>query len=131
MQGDGCLVEVALPVEAGGIHKLLELRDAPGRLEVLVEEGAKGLEVEINDAVGLGQQARRLGRGFGAQEDGHGQKDKDRGHYPERSAGASVHGPSEITYHSGRYRRHALVAPIVTALPVPVPIPRSDGLCHR
>ena len=64
----------------------------------------EGLEVEVNDAVGLGQQAGGLRRSFGAQEDDHGQKEQDCGHYPERSAGASVHeGPSrnKVTPEAG------------------------------
>jgi hypothetical protein len=56
-----------------------------------VQEGANGLEVDVDDAVGFGQQACGFRRGLGAQEDSHGQQEQDRGHYPERSAGASVH----------------------------------------
>src|SRR5208337_2177504 len=101
MQGDGDLVQVALPVDAGGVDELLVLGDALGRLELLVEEDAERLEVDVDDAVGFRQQAGGLGRSLGAQEDGDGQKGRDSGHYEERSAGASVHeGPSEIRYHS-------------------------------
>ena len=49
------------------------------------------LEVGAGNTLGLGKQAGGLGRGLGAQEDGHGQKNHDRGQNPERSAGASVH----------------------------------------
>ena len=91
VQGDGRLVQVALRVDADGVNELLVLRHALGRLQVLVQEGAHRPEVDVNNAVGLGQQARSLRRGLGAQEDGHGQKKQDRGHYPKRSARASVH----------------------------------------
>ena len=91
VQRDGRLVQVALPVDAGGVDELLVLGLMLGRLHVLVEEDAEGLEVDVDNAVGLGQEARGLGRGLGAQEDGHGQQNQDRGHYPERSARASVH----------------------------------------
>ena len=74
MEGDGHLVQVALPVDARGVNELLVLGDAAGGLDVLVEEGADGLEIDVKDAVGLRQQARGLGRGLGAQEDGHGQR---------------------------------------------------------
>jgi hypothetical protein len=56
-----------------------------------VYEGVCRFQIEVEDAFRLGQQARGLRRSFGAQEDGHGQKEQDRGQYPERSAGASVH----------------------------------------
>ena len=73
MQGDGRLVQIPLPVDAGRIDELLVLGDALGRLQILVQEVAEGLEVDVDDAVGLGKQPRGLGRGLGAQEDGHGQ----------------------------------------------------------
>ncbi len=108
VQGDGDLVEVALPVDAGGVDELLVFGDAAGRLEVFVQEGANGLEVDIENAVGFREQAGSLRRGLGAQEDGEGQQEQDRDQYPERSSGASVHlGPSEIRYHSGLGRRVA------------------------
>ena len=47
-----------------------------GGLSVLGNEGADGLEIDVDDAVGLGQQARGLGRGLGAQKDGHGQQSR-------------------------------------------------------
>ena len=118
VQRDGRLVQVALPVDAGGVDELLVIGDALGRLQILVEEGADGPEVDVNDAVGLGQQPRGFRRGFGAQEDGHGQKKQDRGHNEERSARASVHGavrntltPREECFvdsaHSGKIRGNA------------------------
>ena len=65
-----------------------------------MEEGPDGTEIDVDDAVGLGQQARSLGRGFGAQEDGHAQQKQDRANDEERTARASVHlGPSELPYH--------------------------------
>ncbi len=99
MQGDGHLIQVALPVDAGGVDELLVLGHALGRLQVLVEEGADGLEIDVDDAVGLGQQARGLGRRLGAQKDGHGQQNQDRGHDQQRSARASVHAFERSTIH--------------------------------
>ena len=52
-------------------------------------------EVEIDDAVGLGEQARGLRRGLGAQKDGQGQQKQDRGNDEERSSGASAHAAME------------------------------------
>ena len=49
------------------------------------------LEVEVDDAVGLGEQARGFGRGLGAQENGQGQQKQDCGDDEERFAGASAH----------------------------------------
>ena len=43
MQGDGHLVDIALGVDADGVNELLVLRNAVGRPEVLVGEGADGL----------------------------------------------------------------------------------------
>ncbi len=40
VQSDGDLVEVALPVNAGGVDKLLVFGRALRRLQVLVQEGA-------------------------------------------------------------------------------------------
>ena len=91
VQGDGHLIQVALPVDSGGVDELLVLGHALGRLQVLMKEGADGLEIDVDDAVGLGQQARGLGRRFGAQKDGQGQQKQDRGHDKERIARASLH----------------------------------------
>ncbi len=63
-----------------------------GGLNLVAGEGADGLEVEVDDAVGLGEQARGLGRGLGAQEDGQSQQDEDCGDDKKRFAGASAHG---------------------------------------
>ena len=68
MQGDGDLVEIALPIDAGGVDELLVLGHALGRLELFVEEGAEGGEIDVEDAVGFGKQARGLGRRLGAQK---------------------------------------------------------------
>jgi hypothetical protein len=47
------------------------------------------------------EKARGFRRSLGAQEDGEGQQEQDRGQYRRRSSGASVHmGPSEIRYRS-------------------------------
>ncbi len=102
MQGDGHLVEVALPVDAGGVDELLILGHALGRLQVLVEEGAEGAEVDVNDAVGLGQQARGFGGSLGAQKDGDGQQDHDPGDDEERSTRASMHKCGEGPPKPGR-----------------------------
>jgi len=61
------LVEVALPVNAGCVDELLVFGDTLGRLQILVKEGAEGAEVDVDDAVGLGQQACASG---GALEPG-------------------------------------------------------------
>ena len=92
VQSDGYLVEVALGVDADVVNELLVFRDAVGRLEVIVSEGADGLEVDVNDAVRLGKQARGLGRGLGAQENGEGQQKQDCGDDKKRFTGASRHG---------------------------------------
>src|SRR5580658_132237 len=96
MQSDGHLVEVSLPINAGGVNELLVLGDSARRFEFLVQEGSNGFEVEIENAVGFGKQASSLWRRFRAEKHSHGQKNQDRGEYPERSAGTSVHGPSGI-----------------------------------
>jgi hypothetical protein len=96
MESDGYLIEVALPINSGGVNELLVLGDAARRFEVLVQERTDGLEVEVEDSVGLRKQTGSLWRSLGAEEDGHGQEKQDRGQYPKRSAGASVHGPSGI-----------------------------------
>ena len=76
MDGDGDLVDVAFPVDAGGVNELLVIGGAIERLEVVVEDGVDGAQIDVNDAVGLGQKASGLGRGLGAQEDGHGQQSR-------------------------------------------------------
>jgi hypothetical protein len=75
VHGDGDFVEVALPIDAGGVDELLVVGDALGRLEVLVEDGADGLEIEVDDAVGLGEQTGGFRRGLGAQKDGDGEQE--------------------------------------------------------
>ena len=65
--------------------------NALGRLQALMKKGADGLEIDVDNAVGLGRQARGLGRRFGARKDGHGQQNQDRGHDEERAARASLH----------------------------------------
>ena len=96
MQGDGNLVQVAFPINPGGVDKLLIFRHALRRLHVFVQKGSHRLEVDVENAVRLRQQPRRLWRSLGAEINGRGQKKQDRGQYPERSARASVHGPSGI-----------------------------------
>src|SRR6201996_8608087 len=56
VKGNGCGVKVALPVNAGGIDKLLVLGDALGGLQILAEKCTDRLEIEVDNAVGLGQQ---------------------------------------------------------------------------
>ena len=91
VEGDGGLVEVALPVDAGGLDELRVFGHALGRLQVGLEEGAHRAEVDVDDAVGLGQQARGLGRGLGAEKNGQRQQDYDGCDDKKRSAGAPVH----------------------------------------
>jgi hypothetical protein len=67
-----------------------------GRFEVVeVSESADGAEVDVDDAVRLGQQPRGLGRRLGAEKDSQGQKDQDGGDDEECSAGASTHGDGD------------------------------------
>jgi hypothetical protein len=68
MQGNGGRVEVSLPVNARGVNKFLVLRDALRRLQVFAQKHADGLEVEIEDAIALRQQAGGFGRRLGAKE---------------------------------------------------------------
>ena len=56
-----------------------------------MEEGAERSEVDVDDAVGLGEQACGLWRGLGAEEDGQCQQEQDCGDDEERSSGASAH----------------------------------------
>ena len=91
VQGNGNLVQVLLPVNAGGIHKLLVLGHALRRLQVLVHEGADGPDVDVQDTVGLGKQACGLGRSLGAQEDSAREQQDDSGDNEQRSSGASGH----------------------------------------
>jgi len=79
VQGDGDLVEVALPIDAGGVDELLVIGDAARGLEVFVEEDADGLEVDEEDAVGLGEETGGFRRSFGAEEDGRGQQQENCG----------------------------------------------------
>ncbi len=79
VQGDGHLVEVALGVDADGVNEFLVLGGVLGRLQLFVEEGADGPEIDVDDAVGFGQQARGLGRSFGAQEDCEGHQNQEGG----------------------------------------------------
>ena len=100
VQGNGGLIQIALPVNAGGVDKLLIFRDPLRGLHILVQEDADGLEVDEEDAVGFGKKTGGFRRGLGAQKDSQGQQQQDCGYDPERSAGASMHeGPSEIRYH--------------------------------
>ena len=79
VQGNGGRVEVAFPVDAGGVDKLLVFGDALRRLQILAEEGADRLEVDVEDAVRLGQQAGGLGRSLGAQKDRNSQQYQNSG----------------------------------------------------
>ena len=54
MQGDGHLVEVALGIDADGVDEFLILSRALGGLELFVEDGADGTEIDVDDAVGFG-----------------------------------------------------------------------------
>ncbi len=74
VQRDGYLVDIAFPVDSGGVDELLVFGHAVGRLQVLVKKGADGLEVDVDNTVGFGQKACGLGRRFGAQKDGHAQQ---------------------------------------------------------
>jgi hypothetical protein len=56
-----------------------------------VKEGAEGAEVDVDDAVGLGQQACGFGRSLGTQEHGDGQQEHNPGHNQQRSTRASMH----------------------------------------
>src|ERR1017187_7023089 len=93
MQANGHLVQVALPIEAYCIYELLIFLDTVGRLQVLAQKGVKVLEVDVKNAVGLGQEAACRGGRPGAQEDRRGQRKQDRSHYPERSPPGLVHFP--------------------------------------
>lgn len=74
MQGYGDLIEIALPIDACGVDELLVLGNARGGLDLLVKEDAERREIEVEDAVGLGQQASGFRRGLGAEEDGYGKQ---------------------------------------------------------
>jgi hypothetical protein len=56
-----------------------------------MEKGPYGLEIEVDDAVGLGQKARRLGRSFGTKKNGEGEQQDYSGYYQQRSARALMH----------------------------------------
>jgi len=93
VERDGRRIEVAFPVDAGGIYEFLVLRYAARGLEVFAEESANGLQVEVDDAVGFRQEAGGLGWGLRAKEDGEGQQRQDTGYDQKRSTRAFVHWP--------------------------------------
>ena len=61
MESEGDGVEVALGHDAGGVDEVLVLRAALDLAAVEVSGGAQGLEVGVDDGVGLGQQAGGFG----------------------------------------------------------------------
>lgn len=67
VEGEGDGVQVALGDDAGGVDELLEVRAALDRGLVEVGDGADGLEIDVDDGVGFGQQASCFGRSLGAE----------------------------------------------------------------
>jgi hypothetical protein len=55
VQRDGRLVHVALRVDSNRVNELLVLRHALRRLQVFVKKGPYRIEVDVENAVGLGQ----------------------------------------------------------------------------
>jgi hypothetical protein len=76
---DGRLLQVALPVDAGGIDERLVVGIVVRRRQVLAKEGADRPEIDVDDAVGLRQQPCGFRGSLGAKKDGHGQEHQDRG----------------------------------------------------
>ena len=95
MQGNGGGVEVPFPVDSRSVDKLLVFRDTLRRFQVLAQKDADRLEIEVEDAVRLGQQTGRLGRRLGAQEDRNCQQQQVLRRRPKRSSRAFVHGTRE------------------------------------
>ncbi len=91
MESDGGLVEVALPIKAGRVEELLVFGRAEDGLEPGAKDGAERLEVDVEDAVGLREQAGRLGRSLEAQKDGESNEREDGDDDPEHSASATEH----------------------------------------
>jgi hypothetical protein len=58
-------------------------------------DGSNRLEVDKDDAIGLGKQARSLWRSLGAQENCQGQQGHQGRYYNEGSACSSVHEATE------------------------------------
>ena len=71
MNGEGSAVQVALKLEAGLADELFVFRIAVlGRLLAQVGEQPNRLEIDVEDGVGVRQQADGIGRGALAQQDG-------------------------------------------------------------
>ena len=71
MNGEGGLVEIALELKAGLADEVLVLRIAIlGRMLAEVGEQANGLEIDVEDGVGVGQQADGIGGSAFSQQNG-------------------------------------------------------------
>ena len=73
MNGEGCFVQIALELEAGLTNEVLVLRIAifDGMLAEVGEQ-SNGLEIDVEDGVGVGQQADRIrGSAFSQQNGGN------------------------------------------------------------
>ena len=71
MNGEGSLVQIALKLEAGLVDEVFVLRIAVlERLLAQVGQKPDGLKVDVENRVGIRQQANRVGRGALSQQDG-------------------------------------------------------------
>ena len=91
LEGEGDGVEVALEDDAGGVDEALVLGAAGDRGAVEVGGGAQGLEVEVDDGVGLGEQAGDLGGRVAAQQEGDDERGEQHEDQGERVASAFAH----------------------------------------
>ena len=101
MQSECHLVEIALDLDAGLIDEPL----IRSKVRVLIKMGgsAERAEIEINDAIGLRQQAGRFRGCLLAQVDGSGQQQQNHDNDRDSDPGASVH------FVGGRLRPLCLV----------------------
>ncbi len=73
MDGEGGVVEIALGLEAGLADEFFVFGLAIfGRLFAEIGEEADGLEIDVEDGVGVREQADGIGSGALAEEDGKG-----------------------------------------------------------
>ena len=84
VQGEGRGVQVALGVDSGGVDEVLVVRAACNRRALEVGRCAQRPQVEVDDGVGLRQQAGDLRRGMLAQPHGGNQRHNQRQHQKQR-----------------------------------------------
>ena len=100
VQGNRYFIQVLLPVNPGCVHEILVLGHPLRRLQVLAKKGMNGLEIDVENPIGLRQQPCCLRRSLRAQEHRNRQQQHYSRNNKKRSSSPSGHQePSDLRYH--------------------------------